>query len=129
MTSTSVLSPPIPVERSQRWPIRTVAIVAVALLALVAFGIGRVVLDDGPAHRNPAPASITPQQVDPLGTMAQLNALLSTPEGQAALVREFGPGAFGAQPSTSTPASPASSPAPAQASTSDGPDCLYSGPC
>ena len=126
MTSASVLSPPIPIERSQRWPIRTAAIVAVALLALVAFGIGRAVLDDGPTHRNPAPASITPQQVDPLGTTAQLNALLSTPEGQAALVREFGPNAFGAKSSTSTPASSSAS---APASTSHGPNCLYNGPC
>ena len=119
MTSTTVLSPPIPVERSQRWPIRGAAIVFVALLALVAFGVGRAVLDDGPTHRAPAVVPAAPQ-VDAMGTMAQLNALFDTPEGHAALVREFGSNSFGATSSSATPTSP---------STSDETKCTLRVPC
>ena len=123
MASTSVLSPPIPVDRSRNWSIRTAAIIFVAVLALVAAGIGRSALDDGPTHRNPAPAAAVPPQVEPMGTMAQLNALLlDTPEGRAALAAEFGAGSFGAQPSPSPSTLPASS-----ASGSD--TCHYRGPC
>jgi hypothetical protein len=118
MATTSVLTPPLPI--SQRRSIRTAAVIVAAalLLALVAFGIDRVVQDRG-VTSHPA-AAITPaQQVAPSASIAQLNAFLATPAGQAALVHEFAPGSFGARPGpSSSSTSPATSPAtPSVAST------------
>jgi hypothetical protein len=97
----------MPDERSWLRSTRVVAIgLVVALLAVVAFSIGRAVLDRSPANRAPAKVTSVPQQADALGTMAQLNAFLSTPAGQAALAREFAPGSFGARSSTPSEPSP-----------------------
>lgn len=102
---------------------------SVAIVVLIALGVGRSLLDDGPTHPRPASVTTAPSQLEPLGTAAQLNAAFDTPEGRAALVHEFAPGSFGAKPSPA-PLTPSDSdnvrPGP---TTSDEVNCTGRGPC
>jgi hypothetical protein len=126
MSTTEVLNPPIPVERSRRGTIQIAAVVFGAILTVVAFGVGRAVLDGGSAHTHPAAVTTAPPQLEPLGTAAQLNAAFDTPEGRAAIAHEFAPGYFGGHPSTAAVPSASS---PASPSTSDTVNCIGRGPC
>jgi hypothetical protein len=65
------------------------------VLTLGSFGLGHAT-----AARHPAtsPAVV---RLDPTAAVAAVSAFLATPEGQAALAREFAPGSF-AQPAASS---------------------------
>ena len=126
MSTTEALSPPIPAHQPRRWTIPVAGVVLGAILVVVAFGIGRALLDNGRAHTHPAVVTTAPPQLEPLGTAAQLNAAFDTPEGRAALAHEFAPGYFGGHPST---ASVPSASSPATPSTSAAVNCIDRGPC
>jgi hypothetical protein len=113
MAATSVLSPELPVARSWRLGRFAAISVALALAAIVAFFVVRIEQDRGTTTTVPATvtaANATPAAIQsPTAEAVQLNALLDTPEGRAAVVHEFAPGYFGGHPASSQ--STASSPA------------------
>jgi len=113
MAATSVLNPQLPVSRSWRSGRFAAIVLAVALVAIVAFFAVRIAQDHGTTTTVPATVSAvnaTPATIaSPNPDAVQLNALLNTPEGRAALAHEFAPGYFGGHPasSQSTSSSPA----------------------
>jgi hypothetical protein len=93
------------IDRSSRAAFRAVVVVLVALLAVATFTLGRTTAPTSPARVIPSPQAVDPATA---AEVAQFNALVNTPEGIAALAREFGPNSFGqavvSSPSIPTPA-------------------------
>jgi hypothetical protein len=105
MATRSAVSQPWTLGRLSRPALRAVLIALVAVLAVAMFTLGRATAPDSPVRVTPS----TPT-VDTTAEAQQFDALLDTPEGRAALAREFGPNAFGQAgissptPSTAAPA-------------------------
>jgi hypothetical protein len=69
------------------------------------FTLGRTTAPSSPVRVTPAP-----QSLDTSAEVTQFNALINTPEGRAALVREFGPASFGGAVASSPTPTPSTAP-------------------